>query len=114
VSEPLNVNQDAFAREVLQSSTPVLVDFWAEWCMPCRAVAPVVKKLADAYAGKLKVAKVDTDANPSLAAQYGVTSIPCLILFKSGEPVDQVIGYVPEKTLAAMVNKHVNPAAVQS
>jgi thioredoxin 1 len=111
VSEPLNVNQNSFGTEVLQSPAPVLVDFWATWCQPCLAIAPLVKKLAATYQGRLKVVKVDTDENIDLAARYDVTGIPCLILFKSGEPVDRVVGYVPEKTLVSMVEKHLTPAA---
>ena len=111
MSEPVNVNQGSFDAEVLKSASPVLVDFWATWCQPCLAIAPLVKKLASAYQGRLKVAKVDTDENVDLAARYDVTGIPCLILFKNGEPVDRIVGYVPEKTLVAMVEKHLAPAA---
>ena len=111
MSEPVVVTQSTFASEVLQSGTPVLVDFWATWCQPCLAIAPLVKKLATTYQGRLKVAKIDTDENSDVAAQYEVTGIPCLILFKSGEPVDRIVGYVPEKMLVSMVEKHLNPAA---
>jgi len=111
VSEPVVVNQNTFASEVLQSGTPVLVDFWATWCQPCLAIAPLVKKLATTYQGRLKVAKIDTDENSDVAARYEVTGIPCLILFKSGEPVNRIVGYVPEKMLVSMVEKHLTPAA---
>jgi thioredoxin len=111
VSEPIKVTQSSFTADVLQSPQPVLVDFWATWCQPCLAIAPLVKKLADTYQGRLKVAKVDTDENPDLAARYEVTGIPCLILFKSGEPIDRIVGYVPEKMLVSMVEKHLTPAA---
>ena len=111
MSEPKHVDQNAFGAEVLQSSTPVLVDFWAAWCSPCRAIAPLVEKLAASYPGRLKVVKVDTDENPDVAARYDVTGIPCLILFKSGEPIDRIVGYVPEKQLVSMVEKHLTPAA---
>jgi len=111
VSEPVTVSNNSFTTDVLQSKQPVLVDFWATWCQPCLAIAPLVKKLASTYQGRLKVAKVDTDENVDLAARYDVTGIPCLILFKNGEPVDRIVGYVPEKTLVAMVEKHLAPAA---
>jgi thioredoxin 1 len=111
VAEPLNVNQDSFGKEVLESATPVLVDFWATWCQPCRAIAPLVKKLAESYQGRLKVVKVDTDENSDVAARYGVTGIPCIVLFKSGEPIDRIVGFVPEKMLVSMVDKHLSPAA---
>jgi thioredoxin 1 len=111
VSEPVTATTSSFAGEVLQSGTPVLVDFWATWCQPCLAIAPLVKKLADTYQGRLKVVKVDTDENPDVAAKYEVTGIPCLILFKSGAPVDRIVGYVPEKMLVSMVEKHLTPAA---
>ena len=111
MSEPINVNEASFGNEVLQSPAPVLVDFWATWCSPCIAVAPTVKKIAANYQGRLKVVKIDTDENPDLAARYDVTGIPCLMLFKAGEPVDRVVGFVPEKTLVSMVEKHLSPAA---
>lgn len=111
MSEPTAVDQKSFANEVLQSGTPVLVDFWATWCHPCRMIAPLVAKLAESHKGKLKVVKLDTDENPDLAAQYEVTGIPCLILFKNGAPVDRIVGFVPEKMLVSMVEKHLTPAA---
>ena len=111
MSEPVTVNQNSFQTEVLQSGSPVLVDFWATWCSPCLAIAPLVKRLAGTYQGRLKVAKVDTDENQDLAARYDVTGIPCLILFKNGEPVDRIVGYVPEKMLVSMIEKHLAPAA---
>jgi len=111
VSEPVTVTQGNFSTEVLKSGAPVLVDFWATWCQPCLAIAPIVKRLADTYQGRLKVCKLDTDENTDLAAKYEVTGIPCLILFKNGEPVDRIVGYVPEKMLVAMVEKHLTPAA---
>jgi thioredoxin 1 len=106
-----HVDQNNFQTEVLQSGNPVLVDFWAPWCGPCRMVAPVVDKIAQAYQGRLKVVKLNTDDSPSIAGKYEVSGIPALILFKSGEPVDRIVGYVPEKQLAAMVEKHLTPAA---
>lgn len=111
LSDLQNVDQNNFQPEVLQSSSPVLVDFWAPWCGPCRMVAPVVDKVSKTYQGRLKVVKLNTDENPSLAGKYEVSGIPCLILFKSGEPVDRIVGYVPEKQLVSMVEKHLAPAA---
>ena len=102
-----NVSQADFATEVLQSDKPVLVDFWAEWCGPCRMLGPIVEKVATAYAEKVKVVKLNTDENPSLGGEYQVSGIPCLILFKGGKPVDRIVGYVPEGTISSMLGKHV-------
>lgn len=111
MSDALTITSKNFESDVLRSSQPVLVDFWAPWCGPCKMIAPIVDKVAGSYAGRLKVAKLNTDDEPSLAAQYDVSGIPCLILFKSGEPVDRIVGYVPEKHLIAMVEKHLTPVA---
>jgi thioredoxin 1 len=102
-----NVSQADFATEVLQSDKPVLVDFWAEWCGPCRMLGPIVEKVATAYAEKVKVVKLNTDENPALGGEYHVSGIPCLILFKGGKPVDRIVGYVPEGTISTMLGKHV-------
>jgi thioredoxin 1 len=85
-----------FEAEVLQSSTPVLVDFWAEWCMPCRMLAPTIDKIADAYAGKVKVGKVDTDANRDVAMKYSINAIPTVILFKNGQVAQKFVGLKKE------------------
>ncbi|MBV8264470.1 MAG: thioredoxin, partial [Candidatus Eremiobacteraeota bacterium] len=111
MSDLTSVDQNNFQAEVLSASGPVLVDFWAPWCGPCRMVAPVVDKIATTYQGRLKVVKLNTDDSPSIAGQYEVSGIPALILFKGGAPVDRIVGYVPEKQLAAMVEKHLAPAA---
>jgi thioredoxin 1 len=111
VSDMTQVDQNNFQAEVLQAAGPVLVDFWAPWCGPCRMVAPVVDKIAQTYAGRLKVVKLNTDDSPSIAGRYEVNGIPALILFKSGEPVDRIVGYVPEKQLATMVEKYLTPVS---
>jgi thioredoxin 1 len=102
-----DVGSTNFQSEVLGSSEPVLVDFWASWCAPCKMLAPVVEKVANAYSGKAKFVKLDTDANPNIAGQYQVSGIPCLILFKNGQPVDRIMGYVPENVITGMLAKHV-------
>lgn len=94
-----------FDREVLQSDTPVLVDFWATWCAPCKAIAPLVDAAADEYAGKIKVGKVNVDENPATPGKYGVRGIPTLILFKDGAVIDQVVGAVPKSQLEALLAK---------
>ncbi len=107
MSDSVNHFTDAsFDQEVIQSTEPVLVDFWAAWCMPCRFVAPVVEKIATAYKGKVKVGKVDVDSNPMIASQYGISSIPTILLYKGGQVVDGVIGAVPKEQLERMLDKH--------
>jgi len=96
-----------FQAEVLNSDVPVLVDFWATWCGPCRAVAPIVESLAGEYAGKVKVGKVDVDAEQALARQFSISSIPTIIVFKGGKPVDSVLGARPKPQIAALLDKHV-------
>ena len=96
----------SFKQEVLDSDVPVLVDFWAPWCGPCRMVAPVVDEISEQYKGQIKVVKVNTDENPNVASQYGIRSIPTLMIFKGGQKVDMVGGAVPKTTLASTLEKY--------
>ncbi len=99
MSKPVEVNDGNFDQTVLQSKTPVLVDFWAAWCGPCRMVAPVVEELAGEYKGKVTVAKLNVDENPKTASQYGIMSIPTLLIFKNGAPVSNIVGFRPKAEL---------------
>jgi thioredoxin 1 len=98
--KPLHVSDAEFPQTVLESKTPVLVDFWAEWCGPCRMVAPFVEELANEYAGKVVVAKMDTDANPQTPMKYGIMGIPTLIIFKDGREAERIVGAVPKAMIA--------------
>ena len=106
MTAPRAVTDSDFEQEVLEADTPVLVDFWAEWCAPCKMVAPVLEDLADEYDGKIKFTKVDVDTNPQTAMKYGIRSIPTLLVFKGGSPVDQVVGAVPK----AVIKKRLDSA----
>ena len=101
------VSQSTFQADVLASEQPVLVDFWAPWCGPCKMLAPVIEEVAGSLAGKASFVKLNTDENPNIAGQYQVSGIPCLILFKDGQPVDRIVGYVPENVISSMLSKHV-------
>ncbi|MCA2630022.1 MULTISPECIES: thioredoxin [unclassified Microcystis] len=109
MSEVTAVTDATFKDEVLDSANLVLVDFWAPWCGPCRMVAPVVAEIAEMFIGKVKVVKLNTDENPNIASQYGIRSIPTLMIFKEGQKVDMVVGAVPKTTLATTIDKHLKP-----
>ena len=101
----VEVNDATFEQEVLQSDQPVLVDFWAAWCGPCKALSPIVDEVASEYSGKLKVMKMDVDANTSTPMRYGIRGIPALLLFKGGKVADQIVGYVPRDTIDKSIAK---------
>ncbi len=106
MGKPIVVTDASFNQEVLQSDVPVLTDFWAVWCGPCKAIAPIVEQLATEYEGKLKVAKLDVDNNPQTPMQYGVMSIPTLILYKKGQPVERIVGYQSKDALLRRILPH--------
>ena len=99
MSQPIALTDDNFSTEVLEADVPVLVDFWATWCGPCRMIAPIVEELSDEYAGKAKVCKMDVDAAQKTAAEFGIRSIPTLLIFKGGKVADQLIGAVPKQQI---------------
>ena len=101
------ITDGTFDNDVLKSSTPVLVDFWAEWCGPCRALAPKLEEISDELQSQLKVLKINIDENPQAPAKYGVRGIPTMILFKDGKEVDQIVGNQSKENIVALVNKHI-------
>jgi thioredoxin 1 len=105
--KPIELTDANFNQEVIKSDKPVLVDFWAVWCGPCKMVAPVVEEIANEYNGKLKVGKLDVDSNPEVSMQFGIRSIPTLLIFKGGKVVEQIIGAVPKRNLLDKVAPHV-------
>lgn len=100
------LNDANFEDEVLKSDKPVLVDFWAEWCAPCRIIAPILEEISAEYSDKLKVGKVDVDNNPKVSMNYGIRSIPTLLIFKDGKAVDQIIGAVPKSAIMEKITPH--------
>ena len=103
----LTLTESNWNEEVVNSDKPVLVDFWAPWCGPCRIIAPIIEELAEEFEGQIKVGKLNTDENPNIAMQYGIRAIPTVILFKNGEVVDTRIGVQPKEALKQMVMSHV-------
>lgn len=114
MAHPVAVSDNSFQSEVVESQEPVLVDFWAEWCGPCRMIAPVLEKIADDYAGSLKIAKLDVDNNQQSAQKFGVQSIPTMILFKDGKEVERLIGYMPQEKLLGRIKPYLNTGAAAS
>ena len=107
MTHPGAVTDGTFKSEVLDAETPVLVDFWAEWCPPCKMLAPYLDKIANDQEGRLKIAKVDVDANRGVASQYEVLNIPTMILFKGGQPVERMVGFMPERRILEKVEPHI-------
>lgn len=103
---PLEITDANFADEVEKSDLPVLIDFWAVWCGPCRMIAPIVEELAGEFQGKAKIGKVDVDNNPMIAGKFGIRSIPTLLIFKGGQVVDQIVGAVPKGSIVDKLNSH--------
>ena len=104
MGHPIVVSDKDFEEQVLKSTTPVLVDFWADWCGPCKIIAPIVEELAEEYDGKVAFAKLDVDANPETSIKFAIRSIPTLLVFKDGQPIDQVIGAVPKAVLKSRLD----------
>jgi thioredoxin 1 len=107
MSNATTVTDQDFEAEVIKSSTPVLVDFWAEWCGPCRMIAPAVDQISAEYAGRLKVVKMNVDENPEIPIRFGIQGIPTLLLFKDGQVVEKIVGAAPKPALVARIKTHV-------
>ena len=105
MSNTVHLTDDNFYEEVLESKLPVLVDFWADWCGPCRRVAPTIEEIAERYAGQLKVGKLNVDESPRVASDHGINSIPTLMFFRGGNPVEEVIGVVPKEELVDVISR---------
>ncbi|MFQ5498673.1 MAG: thioredoxin [Candidatus Zixiibacteriota bacterium] len=105
MSKPIEITDDSFESEVLQADTPVVVDFWATWCGPCKMIAPILEEIAGEYSERVKITKLDVDSNNKTAGKYNIMSIPSLLFFKNGEVVDQVTGAMPKAQLTARLDK---------
>ncbi|MCS6896211.1 MAG: thioredoxin [Bacteroidia bacterium] len=108
LDKPVTITDATFAKEVLQSPIPVLVDFWAPWCGPCRMIAPVLEQIAQKYAGKIKIAKMNVDENSFIPMQYYIQAIPTLILYRGGQPVDKIVGALPGPALERRILAHIS------
>ena len=107
MAEPIHVTDDNFDEEVLQASLPVITDFWADWCGPCHAIAPIIEEIAAENDGQLKVTKLDVDSNPLTPTRYGIRGIPTLIVFKNGQPVETLAGWMPKEQLLNKLRPHI-------
>ena len=105
MSDPVEITDENFQQEVLNSETPVLVDFWADWCQPCKMIAPLVEQIAEEYDGKVKIGKLDVDSNQQTSQAMGIRGIPALIIFNNGKPVDQIIGVVPKSIIQKKIDE---------
>lgn len=107
MSNVIDVNSEIFEHEVLNSEIPVVVDFWATWCGPCRKLAPVIDEISQGYEGKVKFAKLNVEQNKDIATKYSISGIPCLLVFKNGEPIERMAGLMPKSTILSNIDKHI-------
>ena len=105
MASPIAITDSSFDNDVIKSKLPVLVDFWAEWCGPCKMIAPTLEELAEEYSESLVIAKLDVDSNPQTASSYGIRVIPALLIFKDGKPVDQIVGAVPKSVIKSRIDQ---------
>jgi thioredoxin 1 len=108
MAHPVAVSDETFESEVVESPTPVLVDFWAEWCGPCKMITPVLEQIAEEQDAKLKIVKLNVDENPSMLQKFGIRGIPTMILFKGGQPVETIVGFMPKPALMGKLEKHIS------